>query len=589
MRRTLWVILLCMSCAACGPRYAHLPPEPPARFQVAEKYLRAGEHEKAAETFRLFLSQTSDPTFRARAYYDLAQAEFALGEPRQTLETLSALYAEFPNEVWGQVSALRGDAQEALGNRVEAFLAWEEAWALSPAPDRQIIESRMEAAVPELNDSELLELSELITVPNVYALIAARVPPEQGAIASARAAGKEQLAPIEAEAPTAAPETGEGVVAEAAPSAAAGEELAAVHHAELVPAPPAPAAWPAAKVACLLPLTGPDDTYGARALSGLRLAFDDQPELLAVRDTGGDPAVAAQLFDELVATPSILAVIGPLRSNVAARVAPKANDAELPLLSLAQSEGAGGSFVFPISVTREQQVRALVGYATDELKARRFGVVYPNDGYGREFKSLFESAVRKHGAQIVGSLAYVPGQSDFAGEAATVRAWARDRQLDAVFIPDGARRATKLAADIRLTSPRLVLLGTESWNRPGIIAQTGNLLDGAVFSDAFFAGSTEPSIRTFVQRFQQKTGRLPTAFEAQAFDAGLLARQALASGATTRAEVVGQLFAMGRFVGAGRLLATGHGFERELFLLHVEDGKIEEVLPAPPWIGKTSG
>jgi ABC-type branched-subunit amino acid transport system substrate-binding protein len=261
-------------------------------------------------------------------------------------------------------------------------------------------------------------------------------------------------------------------------------------------------------------------------------------------------------------------------------VAPKANAVEMPLLSLAQGEEIGGSFVFPLSLTRTQQVRTIIEYVTEDLKARHFGILYPNDGYGQTFKQLFMEAVRKRGGQIVGSLAYAPGQMDFASEVAAVHEWSRERQLDAIFIPDGAITATSLAADLRVKLPKLILLGTESWNRPEVIAQRASWLEGALFSDAFFASSTQPSTRTFVERFQQRNARIPTAFEAQAFDAGMLVRKVLEGGAVTRAEVASQVRAVGRFEGAGRLLATRDRFQREVFLLRVHNGKIEEVTAA---------
>jgi branched-chain amino acid transport system substrate-binding protein len=567
MRPTLWVIVLCLFCAACGPRYANLPPESPAKLQLAERLMRAGKHEQAAATLRTFLGQSSDHTFRARAYYDLAQAELALENPRGALDTLDQLHAEYPGETWAQVSAIRGDAHYAVGNRTEAFLAWEEAWVFSSDADRGIIQGRMAAAVPELDEPELLELSELITVPTVFAMIADRIPSELGAIASAQLAMAEQLAP-----PERAGAKGTGKPGPAP------EEVTGLR--ELVPAAPAAPAWAAAKVVSLLPLTGPDKTYGARALSGLRLAFEDAPELLTVRDTGGDPVVAVKLLDELAAASSILAVIGPLRTNVAAAVAPQANSAQIPLLSLAQGEELGGSFVFPLALTRAQQLRSLLQYATTNLNARHFGILYPNEGYGQTFKQLFMETVRNRGGQVVGSLAYAPGQMDFVSEVAAVQEWSRERQLDAIFIPDAATTATSLAADIRLKLPKIILLGTESWNRPEVIAQKASWLEGALFSDAFFASSAQPSTRTFVERFQQRNGRIPTAFEAQAFDAGMLVRKALDAGAVTRAEVANQVRTAGHFEAAGRLLATRDQFQRQVFLLRVHNGTIEEVTGA---------
>lgn len=332
------------------------------------------------------------------------------------------------------------------------------------------------------------------------------------------------------------------------------------------------------KVACLLPLTGPDQTYGKRALAGLRLAFDDAPEQLIVRDTGGDPATAADWLTRLQDNAEVVAVVGPLRSTEAEVAAPMAEQQHLPMLLLSQREGLGGRYVLQVAMTRTQQIRLLVHYAVTELKLRRFGIVYPNDGYGSVFAETFRKEASNQGASVVGTHPYPPGTTSFASAVVDVRGWQR-AGLDAVFIPDAAPTATVLAADVRSEVPGVVLLGTESWNDAKSLADAGSAIDGAIFADAFFADSQRPSTREFVERFQQRFGQAPTVFEAQAFDAGMALRQVIAHGAPSRERIVAELTALGTFEGAGELRAAPSGLERSVSLLRFHDGKVEEVSP----------
>ena len=87
-------------------------------------------------------------------------------------------------------------------------------------------------------------------------------------------------------------------------------------------------------------------------------------------------------------------------------------------------------------------------------------------------------------------------------------------------------------------APQIQLLGTESWNQPDILAAAGKGIDGAVFADSFFVGSGTPSTADFVARFRAQNGYDPTGFEAQAYDAGMLVREAIAQGARTRGAVL---------------------------------------------------
>jgi ABC-type branched-subunit amino acid transport system substrate-binding protein len=187
--------------------------------------------------------------------------------------------------------------------------------------------------------------------------------------------------------------------------------------------------------------------------------------------------------------------------------------------------------------------------------------------------------VNRQGGSVVGSKGYAPGQRSFAPEVAALRRWAEGKGVEAVFIPDDAVSATTLAAAIRKAIPELVLLGTEGWNDPPAIAEAGPSIEGAVFVDSFLPHGGTPATQSFVTRFTEYAGHAPGVIEAQAFDAAMLVRRALEQGADTREEVVSELRRIGEYDGAGQLHVAPEGFEPELFLLRVHNGRIEQVPP----------
>jgi ABC-type branched-subunit amino acid transport system substrate-binding protein len=153
-----------------------------------------------------------------------------------------------------------------------------------------------------------------------------------------------------------------------------------------------------------------------------------------------------------------------------------------------------------------------------------------------------------------------------------------NKGLDALFIPDAAPTAIALGAEVRGEIPQVVLLGTESWNDAKALSAAGTAVDGALFADAFSPESQRASTRAFVEQYRRQVGTTPTAFEAQAFDAGMLVRKVMALGARTREEIAAQLTTLGAFEAAGLLRSSGAGIERVLSLLRCRDGKVEEVL-----------
>jgi ABC-type branched-subunit amino acid transport system substrate-binding protein len=560
--RSLRVLFLALLAGACTAPYSHVPLAPPKRYLEAESALRRGQFGEAAVGFREFLSKSGDLTYHPRAYYRLAQAEYGLKSYEQTLNTLSELKKEFPGQKGPQIPALRGDAQYALDRRMDAILSWEQAWVGGTKADREVLRPRVEKAIAELDADSAQHLAEVITAPEMQEMLAMHEPLPL-ASPGKELARKEDAA---AEHPAQAPPV----------------EVASIADLDQPPAGEEPSALPAsaARVACLVQLTGPDKAYGWRALNGLRLAFDDLPDALAVRDTGGDPQVAVRLLRRLAADPTVVAVVGPQRSAEAEAIAPLAEQLGLPVLLLSQREGLGGGSVLQAAITQSQQASTVVDHAATQLGVSRFAVLYPDDGYGKSFSAAFAEAVKQHNATLVGVKPYPPGEQSFAAETAAVLGWVGSRDLQAVFIPDAAPTATALAAQLRRVAPDLVLLGSESWNDAPFIAQAGAVIDGAVFTDSFHVGSGDAATQAFVARFRSRTGTPPTVYEAQAYDAGMLIRRAIDQGAGTRGDVLAELRKTRSYEGAGHLSAGPQGFERQLILLRARQGEIEEVEPA---------
>lgn len=330
MRRLCLLALISLLAAACGPRYSDLPLTPSQTIAEAEDALRRGEYATAANGFADYLA-TGQQTFRARAYYQLAQAQYGLESYDAALATLNDLEAEYAGERWAQPEALRGDILYAMGRRVDAIEAWQRAWEKGTDADRAFLRNRIEEAGGELSRPERDVLADSLVDPEVRTILGlgpanelGAPPPEPPRLTTAeeRAAERESAADTEA---------GYDALA-AAPlplgNRASGDALAA-----------------GARVAALLPLTGPDRAHGQEALTGLRQAFANDAGTLLVRDTGGDPDLAARLASALASDVSVLAIIGPPQGETARAVAPIAEQMQMPTVLLAQDAALTGAYV----------------------------------------------------------------------------------------------------------------------------------------------------------------------------------------------------------------------------------------------------
>jgi len=582
--------------STCSPKVT-APAEPPLAVHRGDQAFHYQDYGSAIASYRTYLDQVDHGPYTARIFYKSALAYYRLGQYDEALTTLDELSQRYPNGRWVQVEALRGDIQRALGHPTMALQAWDGAWQVGGDTDRPALRQRILVTARLLSDVELASAERAVTTEGVRKLldqqIALREPPpinepvpaegeeqastEQGSIArlepEALLAGtaEEKPAPTagnKAEAPAPVPPS---VTTEVKPALGETTEVAAASE----PAGPAPIQG-SAKVGCLLPLSGSARQFGEQSLRGLRLVFERDKDRLIARDTGGDTATAVRMFDELASDPNVLAIIGPLQGDVAQTLALKAEGAQVPLLLLSHGEEPSGHFVLQVGVTRAREVGALLDYAMQKVRLRRFGALYPRDPYGKELLDTFRTEVTRRGGTVVGTDAYAPGGGiNVAPAVRAVRQWREAQHVEAVFVPDRAPAVRALAKSIQDAMPDVTLLGTHEWED---LADHDNSLNGVLFSDTFYGDSLRPSTRTFVDAYQQAYGQMPGAAEAQAYDAGLLVRRALEAGASSRTDLWRRLHALGPVDGAtGEINLTPDGMRRTLSLLQVCDGKLQEV------------
>lgn len=372
-----------------------------------------------------------------------------------------------------------------------------------------------------------------------------------------------------------------------------------------------------------VPLSGPYAGFGQSALRGVVLGlgiFDDPaaPYRVLVRDTGGDPERARSAVREL-AERGARAIVGPMRSHVAAAAAVEAERAQVPLLTLAARDDLPflGEYVFRLGLTASDQTPLLARYAIEAAGARRLAILYPRDAFGTGFKNLFWDEVERLGARVVGVEGYAPDAVDLQAEVKRLvglyhvtqrqarlieeRDRLRKRPLDnaerlsdpelealppyvdfdALFIPEAGARVGLILPQLRFYDVRdVLLLGPENWNDPELLRIAGREARGAVFVGAFHAESSDPEVRDFVDGYRAAFARAPDLQAAQGYDAATLLRGLVESrGRLGSSELRGALGDTDHLRGVSGLI----GFDengtprRRLKLLHVERGGVVEL------------
>jgi ABC-type branched-subunit amino acid transport system substrate-binding protein len=110
--------------------------------------------------------------------------------------------------------------------------------------------------------------------------------------------------------------------------------------------------------------------------------------------------------------------------------------------------------------------------------------------------------------------------------------------LQAIYIPGQAGEAVQAASALSFCDLKLQLLGGDLWKKPELVQNdNASALEDARLTVGFFADSSDPGVRRFVDAYKKRYAAIPGLLAAQAYDAVLIMVGSLKGGASTREEL----------------------------------------------------
>jgi ABC-type branched-subunit amino acid transport system substrate-binding protein len=361
--------------------------------------------------------------------------------------------------------------------------------------------------------------------------------------------------------------------------------------------------WLRRAIGVILPLQDKFASFGEAVQRGIDMALAERPPQapplsFVVRNAGSEAEENRRLVTQLCTEERVMAIIGPLTGGAALAAAAEAQRLQIPLLALAQKEGVPeiGDYVFRDALTSHRQVETLVRYASAGGGRKRFAILAPENRLGQEFADLFSQAVLRHGGTVVTRQGYNDSDSDFrtpvkllkgenpaipdppAKESSRLVVRSAPLPFDVLFIPDVGERVALIASYLAYYGVENVqILGTSAWNSPELLERSARYVDGAVFVDGFYAGSSQPRVRDFVDRYSERYGDEPTLLEAQGYDLARLLISLLEGGKIrSRSELRSALAKVKNFPGVSGDLAfdpLGDAVKKPV-LLRIQNGTL---------------
>jgi len=309
---------------------------------------------------------------------------------------------------------------------------------------------------------------------------------------------------------------------------------------------PAPAAAEqrTLKIGLDLPLSGIDGASSIPARNAVELEIDDANRrglpggiklVLADLDDAmqgkHDPAQGAQNMRAFVADPGVIAVVGPMNSNVAEAEIPLGNAAGLALISMGATavglthlpearkyrpEAPERVTFFRVCATDDLQGAALSDFA-HRLGIRRAFVIDDNESYGRGLADVFTANFARAGGTILGREHLTPFALDFQALLTKVRG----TQPQAIFfggiVSTGGAVLRKQMSDVGLA--RVPYFGGDGLANPEYVPLAGAGANGTYFTliapDVYHL----PAARRFLAAYRRRYKTDPGNYSAGAYAA----------------------------------------------------------------------
>jgi branched-chain amino acid transport system substrate-binding protein len=315
---------------------------------------------------------------------------------------------------------------------------------------------------------------------------------------------------------------------------------------------PARAAERVIKIGLDMPLSGIDGASALPARNAVLLAIEDANRrgfsggvTLALDDLDDavqgkhDPAQGAQNMRAFVADPAVVAVLGPMNSNVAEAEIPVGNAAGLAQISMAATSvglthlpealkyrpaAPDRPTFFRVCASDDLQGAAVARFARD-LGVRRVFVIDDNESYGRGLADVFSAAFPAAGGTILGREPLTPFALDFQALLTKVRGTRPDAVFFGGIVSTGGAVLRRQMGDVGLGT--IPYFGGDGLASPEYVS-----LAGAGANDTYFTLVSPdvyhlPAAKRFVAAYRARFKGDPGNYSAPAYAAAAVAIAAI--------------------------------------------------------------
>lgn len=278
------------------------------------------------------------------------------------------------------------------------------------------------------------------------------------------------------------------------------------------------AAQETVKLGMVAELSGPGAPSGTNWRDGIKIAVEEinasggilgKKVELPEYDTQTDPQVSRALVLKAI-DDGAYAILGTIYSGSTLVNMLVAQQNSIPQFVGSEAPAIvekGNPFVFRTSSGAQMGIPALVSYFTDTLKAKKVGVAWVNNEFGKGGHQVFLKEMKAAGIEVIADVPSEQAQGDYASDVAKLK----EANPEAVFVYMNQEESARFLIEAKKQGLAMPLVGEVTLTEAKVIELAGGAAEGAIAHVGVTATATEvPGIAEFATKFESTFKRRPT-------------------------------------------------------------------------------
>lgn len=283
-------------------------------------------------------------------------------------------------------------------------------------------------------------------------------------------------------------------------------------------------------------LTGSEAAFGISTRNGIELAIEEanaaggvKGRKLAVRvyDDQSKPEEAGAAATRLVTQDKVVAILGEVASSNSLAMAPKAQGAQVPMVSPSSTNPKVtevGDYIFRVCFIDPFQGAVMARYARETLTFTNVAILTDKkSAYSEGLTEVFKAKFIELGGKIVGVEAYSKGDTDFRAQLTNIK----KLKPEGLYVPGYYQDVALIAEQARELGIRVVMMGGDGWDSAKLFELGGDAVEGSYVSNHYSSDDPSPRVQDFIKRYQAKFKVVPDSLAALGYDSAGVVIEAL--------------------------------------------------------------